>query len=161
MCYDNAAVVFPAEKDTLFYHVFQALKTVAPPTATFEMIIPEHNIKKLDEIEKTVDLEYFWNMYAPYRERASSALRTKHEVKLEVARVLIDKEFDMRQKRLYETDPLGARKDLSLIIENKNREQERTQRQQAESRKRREKEELQTSVDRIVRIMRLNGLDDK
>ena len=59
---DLVAVTVPPEKDLLFYHLFYMLKTVAPPTARFEMIVPPVQIRGLDEMAKTVDMEYFGSM---------------------------------------------------------------------------------------------------
>ena len=149
---DIASVGFTLEQDTLFYHIFQLLKTVAPVTAKFEMILPEVKIKKLDEIARGIDLNYFWDMYAPYRERAASGIRAKYGIKPDAARALVDKLFDTNQNVLYETDALDAVRDLNLILGNKRREEESTKRLQEELRPYKEKREIQETLDTIALV---------
>lgn len=157
---DLAAVTVPPEKDLLFYHLFYMLKTVAPPTARFEMIVPPVRVRGLDEAEKLVDMEYFYNMYAPYRDRAASGIVAKHELKPVVARVLVDKVFDEKQRQMYEADPLDAIRDLNLVVADIRREQQRINRADAERRKRYERERVAKSLESLERKKTIEMLDD-
>ena len=157
---DISSVAFTLEQDTLFYHIFQLLKAVAPTNTKFEMILPEVKIKKLEEIAQGIDLNYFWDMYAPYRERAASGICAKHGVKPDAARALIDKLFDVNQRILYDTDALDAVRDLNLILGNKKREAESEKRLQEELRPHREKREIQETLDTIA-LIKLRQMHDE
>lgn len=115
--FDSTAVKISLDKDELFYHIFQMLKAVASPTASFKMIIPENKIRNLDEKVRNVDMEYIWNTCAPFRSMAASKIHAEYRIKTEVARVLVDREFDARQKTRYDADTLDAVRDLNLIAE--------------------------------------------
>lgn len=157
---DSAAATFSLEQDTLFYHIFQLLKSLAPDTARCEMILPEIKLRNLDQAASMVDLEYFWNMYAPYRERAASGICAKHGIKKDAARAMVDRVFDANQKILYEADPLDAVRDLNLVVGNIRQEEQRTSRQQAQSRKRQEEESLREAVDTIAWLKLRQSRDD-
>lgn len=156
---DPVSVSFSREQDTQFYHIFQLLKTLAPSDARCEMLLPERKLRDLEQSAQMVDLEYFWNMYAPYRERAASGVSAKHGLKKEVARALIDRTFDENQKILYAVDPLDAVRDMGLIVEHMRKEENRASKQRAESRARREKEELQSTLD-LIWLTQLGGKEN-
>jgi hypothetical protein len=157
---DNSSVFFSADKDTLFYHVFQMLKSVAPSNADFKMIIPETKIKNLDDIAQRIDLDYFWNMYAPHRERATSGICAKYGIKPAEAKALVDRLFDERQRILYEADPIDAIRDLNLVVTNKNRQTISHQQQEAQRNLRHKQDELKESIDYIGWKMHMNDLSD-
>ena len=146
---DSAAVLFSREQDTQFYHIFRLLEALAPADARCEMLLPEQKLPDLKQAARTVDLAYFWDMYAPYRERAASGVSAKYGLRKDIARALIDWTFDANQAVLYAADPLDAVRDMDLIVELMRKEENRAGRQRAESRARREKEELQRTVDLI------------
>lgn len=157
---DLAAVTVPPQKDLLFYHLFYMLRAVTPPTARFEMIVPPVQIRGLDEMAKTVDMEYFYNMYAPHRERAASGIVAKHELKTIAARALVDRVFDAKQKQMYEADPLDAIRDLNLVVADMRREQQRINQADAERRKRYERERVAKSLESLERKKTLEMLND-
>lgn len=157
---DRSAIGVSVEMDMLFYHLFYMLRAVAPPTARFEMIVPPNRIRGLDEMAKTVDMEYFYSMYAPYRERAASGIVAKHELKPIAARALVDRVFDAKQKQMYDADPLDAIRDLNLVVADIRREQQRINRADAERRKRYERERVAESLERLETMKELEMLDD-
>ncbi len=156
---DIASVPFSLDQDTLFYHIFQLLKAVAPATARFEMILPEVKIKKLDEIAQGIDLEYFWDKYAPDRERAVKEICAKHKIKPAAARAMVDKVFDDKQKTLYEADALDAIRDLNFILGNKKKEEQNTRRLKEELRAQREMREISDTLDTIA-LIKLREMHD-
>ena len=157
---DSASVTFLPDQDTIFYHVFQLLKAVAPSTARFEMILPEVKIRKLDEIVQGIDLEYFWDKYAPDRERAVKEICAKHKIKPAAARAIVDKVFDAKQKILYEADALDAIRDLNFLLGNKRKEEQNTRRLREELRPHREMREINDTLDTIALIKLREMRDD-
>ena len=157
---DSASVTFLPDQDTIFYHVFQLLKSVAPSTARFEMILPEVKIRKLDEIVQGIDLEYFWDKYAPDRERAVKEICAKHKIKPAAARAIVDKVFDAKQKILYEADALDAIRDLNFLLGNKRKEEQNTRRLREELRPHREMREINDTLDTIALIKLREMRDD-
>lgn len=157
---DNASVRFAQDQDTIFYHIFQLLKAVAPSSARFEMILPEVKIKKLDEIACGIDTEYFWDKYAPDRERAAKEICANHKIKTAAARAIVDKVFDEKQKILYEADALDAIRDLNFILGNKRKEKQNTSRLRAEIKTQRELREISDTLDTIALIKLREMRDD-
>lgn len=145
MCHDAAAVVVPLEKATLFYHLFCALRAVAPETAEFRMIVPENKIRRLEEQARSVDFEYYWNTYAPFRDRAARALRERYRINPKAAQVLIDREFDWRQELIYKADPQDAIRDLNLLVD----DIQNANRLRSELKEYQRQEEVRKSLDLI------------
>lgn len=148
---DKSTITISPETDTLFYHIYQMLKVVAPPSARFEMIIPKAKLKGLEECAQVVDMEYFYSMYAPHRERAASGIQAKHNLSPELARAMVDNMFDIKQEQLYEADPINAIRDLNLVVEDRNRQQRRKNQLDAQRRKRQEQESIASSLDLLAR----------
>ena len=157
MSFDDAAATIPLENDLLFYHVFQLLKAVAPSTTKFEMIIPETKIKRLEEVRAQIDFTSLWDRHAPFRNRAVDEIQQKYNVKREAARVLVDREFDARQKLRYEVDPKNAIRDLSLLVASKEEKDNNIIRLKAELKEYQDQQETQRSLRHIALMM----LDDK
>lgn len=149
LCSDKSAITLSKETDTLFYHIFYMLKAVAPTSTYFEMIVSPSNTQGLDELGKSIDMDYFFDMYAPHRERAASAIHTKHEIPLETAWGLVNRDFDARQKKQYEADPLDAIRDLNLVVEDMRRKERLANQRDAERRKRLEREELVSRLEEL------------
>jgi len=158
---DAIAVIVPPEKAFIFYHVFHALKAIAPPAADFQMITPAVKVKNLEKLAQGIDFDHFWDRYAPYRDRAMEAICDKHRVNRTAAGVMIDMAFDARQQLLYAADPLDAVRDLTYILSEKEKQNKNIQRLKSELR------DIQTQqaiddIRRDVNIITLNKmLDDE
>ena len=155
---DKCAILFPQEKDTLFYHIFYMLKAVAPRSTRFEMITPPV-AKTVDELAKSIDMEYFFR-YAPHRERTTDAICAKHGIPKETARALVNAEFDAWQVERYKEDPLEAIRDLNLVVDAMRQREYRNNQAGAERRKRQEQEAIRSSLERLERIKTIEMLDD-
>lgn len=149
MAFDDAAATIPLEKDILFYHVYHLLKAVAPHTAKFEMIIPKSKIKKLDELAEGIDFDSLWNRFAPFRESAVKEICNMHKIKHEAARVLVDREFDARQKLRYDADPFDAIRDLKLLVDAISKKAQNISRLKTELREDQKREEIERSLNYI------------
>ncbi len=158
---DHTTITVSWETDVLFYHIYNMLKAIAPPTARFEMIISPTNEQNLKKAAQIVDIDYFFNMYAPHRERAASGIHAKYEIPVETAKALVDKVFDERQKKMYEADPLDAIRDLNLVVADTKRKQQQKNRMDAERRKRQERDDIKSSLERIETLMWLERVDPK
>ena len=161
---DQLAVIVPPDKATIFYHVFQMLKTVAPSTARFQIITPESKIRTGDASVQEVDMDFFWNRYAPFRERAAKEIQAKYRIGYEAAMALVEREFDARQKVLYDAAPQNAVIDLDLVVNGKSkdiRNYNRLRNELREARAERELEELNRKVGYIQTMMLSDRLDDK
>lgn len=156
---DKCAITVSADTDTLFYHIFCMLKAVAPPTAKFEMIVPETDFEKLDTLAQRIDMDYFFR-YAPLREKTVGAICAKHGIPQVVAKMLVDWEFDARQKEKYNADPMDAIRDLNLVVADVQNKQRRRNQVDAQRRKRQEQEAIRKSLERIETWMTLERLDD-
>lgn len=157
---DKSAVAFSTDNDTLFYHLFWMLKAVVPTTAKFEMYCSPVQSKGLEEIAQTADMDYFFDMYAPHRERATSAIVAKHGAPREVARELVNRVFDERQRVLYAVDPQDAIRDLNLVVSNMRRKQQGINRMDADRRRRQDQEAVKNALERIETMKTLEMLDD-
>lgn len=157
---DKTAITVSLETETLFYHIFYMLKAVAPQTARFKMLVHPTNIKNIDKLVQTVDIDYFYEMYAPHRERAISGIQAKYGVSKETARELVNREFDARQKKVYEADPLDAIRDLNLVVANMRSSEQRANRADAERRKRQEQDAVRASLERLETMKTLEMLED-
>lgn len=149
MAFDDAAATIPLEKDILFYHVYCLLKAVAPHTAKFEMIIPKSKIKRLDELGAGIDFDSLWNRFAPFRESAVKEICNTHKIKPEAARVLVDRDFDARQKLRYEADPFDAIRDLKLLVDAISKKDQNISRLKAELKEDQKREEIERSLNYI------------
>lgn len=158
---DKAAVSFLAENDTLFYHIYWMLKAVAPATAKFEMHISPVQSKGLEEMAQAVDMDYFFNMYAPHRERAASGIVAKHGASREIARELVNRVFDARQMVQYAADPQDAIRDLNLVVSDMRRKQQGINRMDADRRKRQDQEAVKNALERLETMKTLEMLDDR
>lgn len=161
---DQLAVIVPPDKATIFYHVFQMLKTVAPSAARFEIISREIKLPTVDETVQKVDMDFFWNQYAPFRERAAKEIQANYRIGYEVAMALVEREFDARQKVLYDAAPQNAVIDLDLVLNEKakdTRNYNRLRNELREARAERELEELNRKVGHIQTMMLSDWLDDK
>ncbi len=157
---DQSTVIVSLETDTLFYHIYHMLKAVAPATAKFEMVVPQTKLKGMEEMAQKVDMDYFYTMYAPHRERAASGIQAKYNLSPEIARALVAQVFDDRQQQLYAADPMDALRDLNLVVDDRKRKQQRENRQDAERRKRQKEEAVANSLERLERMKRIEMLDD-
>lgn len=152
MEFDSTAVAISLDEDLLFYHIFHTLKALAPPSASFEVILPKIKIRKLEEAAQNIDMDYFWNQYAPFRQQAVTAICDKYRINRKIARVLVDREFDSRQKLQYEKNPLEAIRDLNLIVnQSKNKS-----RLQSELREVQKQEEIEKSL-RLIQQTKVNN----
>lgn len=158
---DKAAVTFSVDNDTLFYHLFWMLKAVVPATAKFEMHISPVQSKGLEEMAQAVDMDYFFNMYAPHRERAASGIVAKHGASREIARELVNRVFDARQMVQYAADPQDAIRDLNLVVSDMRRKQQGINRMDADRRKRQDQEAVKNALERLETMKTLEMLDDR
>ena len=161
---DHLAVIVPPDKGTVFYHVFQVLKTVAPSTARFEIISPEVKTRTNDKTIQKADMDFFWNRYAPFREQAAKAIQAKYKIGYEIATALVEREFDTRQKDLYAADPQNAVIDLDLVVNEKAKDVQNYNRLRNElrgAREERELEELNRKVGYIQTMMLSDWLNEK
>ena len=146
MSFDDAAATIPLDKDILFYHVYYLLKAVAPHNAKFEMIIPKPKIKKLDELAEGIDFDSLWSRFAPFRDSAVEEICNMQKIKHEAARVLINREFDARQKLRYEADPLDAIRDLNQLVDAIRKKDQNISRLKAELKEDQKLEEIERSL---------------
>ena len=122
--------------DTLFYHIYYMLKAVAPKTAEFKMVIPPVDIPDLDMLAAQIDLDSYFERFAPYRSQAVEEMCKRHGVSKDAATALVNKVFDARQKEIYEKNPMEAIWDLNLIVKRKNKEEVQAAKVRAEKKAR-------------------------
>lgn len=132
----NKTTVATSEKtDLLFYHIYYLLKALAPASAEFRMEIPPVDTKSFRGSLAEADLDFCFNRFSPYRERAVKELRKRISAKEKTAKAIIDTAFDERQKALYEANPKAAIRDLNLVIQEiQRRKEEERLREMMESR---------------------------
>lgn len=136
---DLTTVVIPEEDDTLFYHIYYMLKAMAPQSAEFKMYVPSVDVYGSSDVINSSDLNSYFRMYAPFREKAAEALRQTTGVKLIVAKSLIKSNFDAQQKVKYDAAPIEAIGDLNRIVKE-------IQRQKAEQLAKEERERMERST---------------
>ena len=123
---DHTTIVVADYNEFELYHVFYALRAMAPSSACFRVEDTSEVDISTDIIgEKTLD--GMFEKYAPFRQPAIDALRKSVNIKAKQAKVIVDHAFDERQKIIYDADPKAAIRDLNYILakEEEKREQER------------------------------------
>ena len=115
---DKAAVVTPPKTDLLFYHIFCALKTLAPQSAQFTL----EPVATLDVSVNDEYLDALFNEYSPFRDPAVEKLHKLMGVDKDSAKHLINKAFDERQQAIYDSDPVSAIRDLYCLLDKKEQE---------------------------------------
>jgi hypothetical protein len=135
---DRTTISFSSDSHSnlLFYHIYYMLKTIAPSTAEFQMIVPSNDIDDPDDFASKVDLDAYFDRYAPFRQQAVDAMCQRTGAPVDVARMLIDKTFDARQQELYAADPLAALRDLNQIVSHAKQEKEKIKQKMVEARER-------------------------
>ena len=133
---DKTTITTATGKDTLFYHIYQMLKAVAPSTAEFRMTVPTDNIPELDELASKVNLGVYFDKFAPYRKQAVEELQKRTGASVEAATVLIDRTFDARQEEIYANNPAAAIHDLNLIVGAKKAKEAQLAKESAERKER-------------------------
>ena len=149
MSLDDSAVTFLEDGDTLFYHIFQVLKAVAPSTARCYMILPDVKPKNINSIEQQVDMGYFWNEYAPFRRQATQKIEEMYHIKQRIAKILVDRTFDACQEERYKKDPLEAINDLNLLVG----KTQNMHRLKAELKDVQKREEIERTISHISLLM--------
>lgn len=148
---DKTTVSTSTYIDTIFYHVYYALRAIAPDTAEFRMVIPEVNIPELDEYVQKADLTEYFDKYAPYRLKATEAFCKRTGAPEKVGKVLIDRLFDKRQKAIYDVDPKAAIRDLNLIVEDKIRKEENAAQERAERKEQYARDNARMALEEMQR----------
>lgn len=113
---DKFSVTVPVESEYIFYHIFYALKTVAPNATSFQFLRPEMKVEKVKQIVSQYNIDQYFDEFAPDRAKAISALCTKAGFAEPVSKGLIDWVFDMRQYAIYSAEPKAAIRDLHLVV---------------------------------------------
>ena len=112
------------------------LKALAPKDAIFQIIEPKMDIPGLDELEKEIDWDLYFEKYAPYRSQAVEEVCVRSGASKNAAVVMVNRAFDKRQEKIYEANPMAALIDLNLIVGRKNKEEAQAAKERAEKKAR-------------------------
>ena len=107
--------------DTLFYHIYYALKAIAPQTAVFRAEVQMQDMEKVKMLASKTDTNLYFAKYAPFRDQAVEEACRRTGAFQKIAREMIDWIFDERQERIYAEDLMAAVRDLNLIAAEKAR----------------------------------------
>jgi len=129
VCVDRTTVAI--EDYLLFYHIFCALQTIAPRSTVFSIVETSEQTTN-ENIISTADLDWLFKCHSPFREPAVDDLRKRTGVKRKIAKLIIDKAFESRQKAIYQANPMAAMKDLNRVVEKRRQEAEEAKRRMEE-----------------------------
>lgn len=121
----------------LVYHIFCALKTVAPASAEFSILSPSMTEERLEKLAAEVDMDACFERFSPYRDRAVEYVCNAVHIKAQEARILVDTVFDARQAEMYAENPKLAIRDLNRIVADGKRKEEEKKREREERANRR------------------------
>lgn len=113
--------VMDINNDTLFYHIYYALKAIAPQTTVFRAEVQMQDMEKMKMLASKTDTNLYFAKYTPFRDQAVEEARQRTGAFQKIAREMINWIFDEQQERIYAEDPMAAVRDLNLIAAEKAR----------------------------------------
>lgn len=113
--------IMDINNDTLFYHIYYALKAIAPRAAVFRAEVQMQDMEKVKMLASKTDTNLYFAKFAPFRDQAVEEVCRRTGAFQKIAREMIDWIFDERQEKIYAEDPLAAVRDLNLIAAEKAR----------------------------------------
>lgn len=149
---DKTTIMTTYVYEPLFYHIYYMLKTVAPASAEFRMVMPPVVETDLDLLLSDVEIDYYFKQFAPYRDRAIDVMCKKTGMNKSTVKRVVDRAFDERQKLLYAADPSESVRDLNRIVNDI--ERKKAEEQEKIEERRREREKMSELENAIVRANR-------